>query len=300
MNLTQLKYFKTVVEQGGVHKASERLHISQPAITTAIKKLETSLNVTLFEKDGRKVKPTTAGIKLYQHACQLLAHSQNIISDMQAEKGLVNEVLTIYTSPIIAQNFLQNSLQRIIKLYPNTKVKMVIQAGVNIQYALLNDEAEVGFSAHTPSSASINSLCFYKENLKLILRANHPLVNTKTLTWQHLLEHELATLPSPYMLKSELNKVSDYYKIPLKIRLETDSLANIINTISNSELIAILPESVAQECDSLTSLNLPIDTSASLNFKGTVDLHVLTKASTKQSDKVKTLIEDLITNYQNA
>jgi len=214
MDLRQLKYFKTVVEQGGVHRAGERLHISQPAITTAIKKLERYLGVTLFEKEGRNLKTTADGMKLYQHACKLLAHSQNVIFDMETKTNHINETMTIYSPPIIAQNFLQDSLDRLIQLYPGTQIKLVIEAGINIQYALLNEEADIGFSVYHPTTARIDTRCFYEENLRIILNKNHELVGKKDLTWEALLEYEFVTLPSHYLLKSDLNKVSNYYNLP--------------------------------------------------------------------------------------
>jgi DNA-binding transcriptional LysR family regulator len=293
MNLKQLKYFKTVVDQGGVHKAGERLNISQPAITSAIRKLESSLGVTLFTKEGRKLKTTADGMKLYQHAGHLLSHSQKIASDMQVQQKYINEKITIYSSPIIAQSFLQTALENLIQLYPNIQVKLIIGAGINIQYALLNDEADVGFSAFLPPTASLDTVCFHRENLRIILSKEHEIVFNENITWHELLDYELVTLPSPYILKDELDKVSNYYKIPLKIRLETDSLPNILSMISQSKLIAILPESVCNNNQSLVSLNLPNSKSSGLIFNDTIEFYALTSNTSVMKPQVKELIDNL-------
>lgn len=57
MELKQLQYFKAVVTAGGVSKASEALHISQPSLSSCIKRLETDLNIELFSRSKGKLRP---------------------------------------------------------------------------------------------------------------------------------------------------------------------------------------------------------------------------------------------------
>ncbi|MFC3122488.1 LysR family transcriptional regulator [Agaribacter flavus] len=294
MDLRQLKYFKTVVEQGGVHKASERLHISQPAITTSIKKLESYLKTSLFEKQGRNLKATADGMKLYQHACKLLAHSQNIIGDMRANTADINETITIFSPPIIAQSFIQDSLNYIIQCYPRTQIKLVIEAGINIHCALLNGEVDIGFSAHHPTTDRLDTVRFYKENLRIIMNSSHELVRENNLSWEKLLAYDFITLPSQYILKSKLNKVAEYYNLPLKVRMETNSLTNILKTISHSELIAILPESVCHKCESVQSMRLPNSKKLSHVYQETIELYALTNSQSTIKPQVKALIEYLV------
>ena len=58
MDLKQLRNLVAVLEAGSINKAAERLHISQPALSKSISKLEAELGVLLFERDGRGVQPT--------------------------------------------------------------------------------------------------------------------------------------------------------------------------------------------------------------------------------------------------
>ena len=61
--LDQLRALLAVAETGGVRRAAERLHLTQPAITARIKKLETSLGVELFDR-SQAMKPTKSGVAL--------------------------------------------------------------------------------------------------------------------------------------------------------------------------------------------------------------------------------------------
>ncbi|MDD5935517.1 MAG: LysR family transcriptional regulator [Clostridiales bacterium] len=72
MELKQLKYFVTVVQEGNISKAAEKLSISQPPFSTKLKELEIELGVVLFERGVRKIEMTEAGTMFYQRALSIL------------------------------------------------------------------------------------------------------------------------------------------------------------------------------------------------------------------------------------
>lgn len=84
MNLRQLLYFRTVVEQGSLAAASEVLDIAQPPLSVAIKKLEAEWGFSLFERAGRGLLVTEAGLAVYDRACELLNHADQFNQDTQA------------------------------------------------------------------------------------------------------------------------------------------------------------------------------------------------------------------------
>lgn len=84
MNLRQLHYFRTVVEQGSLASAAEILHIAQPPLSVAIKQLEGEWGVSLFERAGRGLVITDTGRALYDRVCELLNHAEQIDEEMMA------------------------------------------------------------------------------------------------------------------------------------------------------------------------------------------------------------------------
>jgi len=84
MNLRQLLYFRTVVEQGSLAAASEVLGIAQPPLSVAIKQLEAAWGVSLFERAGRGLVVTDTGLAVYERVCELLNHADQLDEDMLA------------------------------------------------------------------------------------------------------------------------------------------------------------------------------------------------------------------------
>ncbi len=72
MDLRQLSYFVAVAEEGGVRAAARRLHITQPQVSQAVRRLESELHVELMQRSSRGIELTAAG-------CELLDHGRDIL-----------------------------------------------------------------------------------------------------------------------------------------------------------------------------------------------------------------------------
>ena len=83
MDLRDLRYFETIAELEHIGRATERLHRSQPALTTSVRRLEEAVGAPLFEKSGRGIRLTPAG-KLLQKWAQRLRFD---VEDAQREIG---------------------------------------------------------------------------------------------------------------------------------------------------------------------------------------------------------------------
>ena len=93
MNLRQLLYFKTIVERKSIAAASDVLHIAQPPLSQHIKAMEAEYGVRLFERKGRGLQVTQAGLHLYERACELLSLADEVDAQMHAwARGLKGKV----------------------------------------------------------------------------------------------------------------------------------------------------------------------------------------------------------------
>lgn len=134
INLNLLKYFYEVVNTGNITKTSEKLLISQPAITKAIKELESELNTTLLERNKKGVIPTEEGKILYEHAKKMfedLNQTINIIENNNIKSGH----LYIGTTTTNFINLLINPIKEFKKLFPNVQIHIEFQ-NINTLYEM--------------------------------------------------------------------------------------------------------------------------------------------------------------------
>jgi DNA-binding transcriptional LysR family regulator len=85
MDTRQLQAFCAVVERKSFSQAAERLGVTQPAISLQVRSLEKRLGTQLFDRSGRRVEPTEAGLRLYRGAQRLLQLEEEIVNDLAAE-----------------------------------------------------------------------------------------------------------------------------------------------------------------------------------------------------------------------
>ncbi|WP_084079142.1 LysR family transcriptional regulator [Demequina sp. NBRC 110057] len=101
MELRHLRYFVAVVEHGSLTAAAAALHMSQPPLSVAIRKLEADLRVRLLDRSGRGVEPTDAGRALVERAHRLLAEVDDIAADLSRYEAGLAGTLTLAAVPTL-------------------------------------------------------------------------------------------------------------------------------------------------------------------------------------------------------
>ncbi|TLG13462.1 LysR family transcriptional regulator [Nocardia cyriacigeorgica] len=89
MELRQLRYFVTVVDEGGFTRAAQRLHLTQPGLSAQIRQLERELGQPLLERGVRKVTPTEVGAAVLADARAALAAAERIAHTVDEFTGLL-------------------------------------------------------------------------------------------------------------------------------------------------------------------------------------------------------------------
>lgn len=99
MDLRLVRYFVAVAQAGNVTRAAERLHLSQPALSAAVKQLEQQLGVDLLERSGRGFGLTAAGELLLERGAGLLEHAEAVADEVRGLDGAPAARLRIGLSP---------------------------------------------------------------------------------------------------------------------------------------------------------------------------------------------------------
>ncbi|WP_030371494.1 LysR family transcriptional regulator [Streptomyces rimosus] len=95
MELRQLRYFVSVVEEGGFTRAAARLHLAQPGLSAQIRQLEKELGQPLLDRSGRSVTPTEVGRAVLPHARAALAAAEAVRQTVDAYTGLLRGRVTL-------------------------------------------------------------------------------------------------------------------------------------------------------------------------------------------------------------
>ena len=125
MDVRQLRYFLGVLEARSLNKASELLHIAQPALTSQIHNLERELGVKLLHRHARGVTPTEAGERLAQHADQLLGHLDRMRQDMSDYTAAPSGSVVICAARSIPRAITTEIVERCQRRFPEVRLKIL-------------------------------------------------------------------------------------------------------------------------------------------------------------------------------
>lgn len=146
VNLELYKIFYVVAEKENITRASEELHISQPAITKQIKNLEETLGFDLFIRTKRGVILTEEGKKIYEQVNGIIKHLKNIDNITHSINNHECGTLRIGTGKSMAKIFLIPVLEELHKKYPNIRFELANDPTSILIEKLKNGKIDIIFS----------------------------------------------------------------------------------------------------------------------------------------------------------
>ncbi|QER42242.1 LysR family transcriptional regulator [Thermodesulfobacterium sp. TA1] len=168
LDLRKLEVFIKVYETQSFSKASAVLHLAQPTITLHIKDLEEELEVSLFDRNTRKVVPSKAGKIVYRYGKEVL----NIIKQMEKELKLLKDekvgMIEIGGSTIPGQYILPKIIKSFKEKYPNISVFLKVGDSKEVVEKVLAKEIDFGMIGAVFVNKDLVFLPCYEDEIVLI------------------------------------------------------------------------------------------------------------------------------------
>lgn len=171
MDLRDLRVFVTVVEEGGILKASRKLHRVPSSISTRIKQLEESMNSQLFHRHKQRLHLSPSGELLLPYAVKLLrlADEATCALDGTVPSG----TLRLGALESTTASRLPRVLGDYHKAFPDVKVELITGTNDALIAAVLNRRVDAAFVAEAPAGGELASLPLFTERLTLISFIGH-------------------------------------------------------------------------------------------------------------------------------
>ncbi len=144
MTFDQIRTFLWVARLGGFRKAAERLHLSQPAVSTRISNLEDELRVPLFERGPGELVLTKHGTLLLSYAEQMLFVEEEI-KQRVANPSEAEGLFRVGASETIAQAWLPEFLKAFSEQYPRVNLDLTVDISLNLRSSLLERRLDLVF-----------------------------------------------------------------------------------------------------------------------------------------------------------
>ncbi len=245
MDINQLEVFLAVAQEKSFSRAAESLHRTQPAVSQAIRRLETELGEALFDRSSKDGTLTAAGRVLLDFAQQMMNLRHHAHSAIRELRDLHRGKLSLG-----ANEYTVMCLLPLIPIFrarhPQIKIEVKRSLASLIPGEILGRDVEIGVVSFKPNDQAIRSVPVAMDELALVVAPDHPLAAKKVVSVRELgAESFIAhNVPSPY--REKVVKTFEKYRTPLNISMEMPTLEAIKRLVEKGLGVALIPRLAAQ------------------------------------------------------
>jgi DNA-binding transcriptional LysR family regulator len=222
MDFDQLHTFLEIVRLKSFSKAAQTCYRTQPAISAQVRQLEQELRADLFERFGSRISLTTAGKIFAEYAEQMLdlrRRVQDAIAELETNpRGelviAANEATCIYVLPKVFSEYRTQ--------FPAVQLQVLRSYGSRVVEAVMENSADFGLTQLPVEEKRLQVVNIYRDEIRLIAPARHPLASHTMVTAQEVAEHFLV-LPKYGKTRTRLNEWLESAEDEVRISMELDS-----------------------------------------------------------------------------
>lgn len=222
MDLKQLRFFRAVIDQGGFSAAARHLHVAQPAVSIAIRKLEESLELTLLHRGERTITPTVEGEVLLRHARELLALADATELEMRELRGLTKGEVRVGIPSMLGSYYFPPILMGFKHRYPDLRLSVYEQGTRRLQQMIHDGELDLGVVVADSPPADLETRLLTREEMVACVPADHPLAQRGSLSMEEFFSQELVVFKTGYFLREFIDRFSNQQGTRPKIAFETN------------------------------------------------------------------------------
>ncbi len=206
-SLRQLEYFVAISRFGSFRRAADELGISQPTITAQLAQLEKTLTVVLFERGRNGATLTPAGRQLLPNARRTLEELDNLM----ASAGVASSGAAIYRLGVkstLGPYILPRILPAVHARYRDLKLYVREEPPSRLEAALENGEFDLALTALPINSSELDGEQLLREDIKLVLPAEHPLARKPIVTGVDLAGVQILTPQEGHKLSRMVEQIA--------------------------------------------------------------------------------------------
>lgn len=243
LNFRHVKYFVATANLGQVSRAAKELAISQSAITTAIKDLEATVGMRLFERTAQGMDLTEGGRRFLAAANRILTSVDEALATTAASEE-VSGSLSVATSYTVMGYFLPQHLERLEKRYPNLKIQLYELSREMIEDGLITNRFDMAVVLTSNiANPELVTETLLSSQRRLWVPSGHRLLGRDAVSLKDVAEETYIMLTVDEAAHTSLRYWNQTPYLP-DIRLRTSSIEAVRSMVGNGQGVTILSDMV--------------------------------------------------------
>jgi len=241
MDLRDLRYFEVIAAHQHMGRASAQLHRTQPALTSAVRRLEEDCGMPLFERAGRGIKLSPAGVVLLKWARRMRFDVDDAKGELRALQGGMTGQVRLGIVPTAAQFLLPSAARRLLAEAPAVTLRTVVGLVDTLQPLLRAGEIDLLVGTAVAAERGTVSRVLAEDAIVVAASANHALCKAARPTLKDLTRYRWALQPPGAPTRDWLDHTFDRRRLPRPdVQVESTMLLMLPALIAETGLLSFI------------------------------------------------------------
>lgn len=244
ISLKQIEAFLALASSLSFNQAAKMVHLSQPALSSTIRRLEETVGGRLFDRSTRSVSLTAVGVEFFEFASglqQQMNHGCARIQDfVQGKQGR----LAVAVAPSLASGFIPDVIVRFAAAYPNVKLKLHdVLAQTSIEM-LRSGAVDLAITPQRYEEHDLEHEALFLDHLVVLCTKGHPLARKRWVEWKDILLYDHIAKTNISNVRQLIDAQYIRHGMQLTPAFEVEEVGTMLGLIAAGLGIGILPYSV--------------------------------------------------------
>lgn len=247
MNLRELEYIVAVAEHKHFSKAADACCVSQPTLSSQIKKLEQELGVLLFERTNKQVMLTAVGETIVDAAQRALIEVDFIKSTATAAHDPFSGTYRLGAFPTLASYLFPEIVPSFKKIFPRIRVALVEEKTEQLIELVLNGKMDAAFIALPIEEEGLVTQHVFDDPLYVAVSDENPLSQEKSINAAKLRDENLMLLEEGHCLRQQSLDVCEFMGLSDDADVRATSLETLRIMVEANSGVTIMPKIAINE-----------------------------------------------------
>jgi LysR family cyn operon transcriptional activator len=242
VELRHLRYFLAVAEAGSFSRAADRLGISQPSVSQQMRDLEAGLRVSLFQRRGKRILLTSAGLIFQEHARVILRQLENFLQELSSEPGQLRGALHVGVVPILNVALMPDLLGLFAAKHPGINLTVDEISSTEIETALEEGRMDVGLGFLTRHSPNLRYERLCTDEFALIVSEAHPWWKRRVVQFSELHQQRLLQLSETFVMRRMTDQICLRHQVRPRTVAELNAIETLLRSLAPLKAAALMPK----------------------------------------------------------
>src|SRR5438445_11642181 len=242
LEIRHLRYFLAVAEAGSFSRAGDRLGISQPSVSQQMRDLEAGMRESLFQRRGKRILLTSAGLIFQEHARAILRQLENFLEELNREPGQLRGTLHLGVVPVLNVALVPHLLGLFAADHPGISLTVEEISSTDIETALEEGRMDIGLGFVTRHSPNLRYERLCTEEFALIVSEAHPWSNRRLIRLSELHQQRLLQLPDSFVMRRMTDEICRNHQVRPQTVAEIDAIETLLRSLAPLKAAALMPK----------------------------------------------------------